>query len=227
MKQILNNLLALIVPDVCVQCGKTLMPGERTLCLTCQSKLPRVRGGGSENAAEDRLLGKFHFEHGTSFCYYRKGGDFAHLITSAKYHNRPWVNKHLANIFATELSEAGWPFDIDVIVPVPVHQLRLLMRGYNQTLPIAEALSDAWNLPIDSKSLRKNTYTKSQVGQSLLQRLDRIDGTFRLKNQDRFWGCHVLLVDDVLTSGATIDACAQLFVEAGARVSFLTLGLSD
>ena len=227
MKKFFNNLLTLFVPNNCMICNSSLKNGEKSLCLVCQSKLPRTRGETSDNEAEHRVFGKFSYEHGSSFCYYRKGGDFAKLITAAKYHDKPWINKNLASLFASELSLYGWPFDIDIIIPVPIHFIRKFKRGYNQSQPIAEALSEAWNLQVDSRSLKKTTYTKSQVAHSGQERLDAMQGTFSLKNPERFCGKHVLLVDDVLTTGATLDACAQLLTNAGARISFLTLGLSE
>lgn len=203
------------------------MSVEHSLCLVCQSKLPRVRGESSDNPAEHRVFGRVPYEHGTSFCFYRSGGDFASLIAKAKYYDKPWVNYDLAKLFATELSAHGWPFDIDVVMPVPIHMLRRLKRGYNQSEPIAEALGKVWHLPVEKHCLRKSKYTSSQVSHGRQQRLEAMDGTFSLKNIERIRGKHVLLVDDVLTTGATLEACAQLLSEAGIRISFLTLGLSN
>lgn len=227
MFDLFNALLDLLLPDQCLFCHKTLKRGEKSLCLVCQSKLPRIRGEKPDNEAEHRVFGKFPFEHGTSFCYYRKESDFSKLIISAKYHEKPWVNYNLARLFAAELPGSGWPFDIDCVMPVPVHVFRRIIRGYNQAAPIAKALSNVWKIRFDEQSLRKKSYTRSQVSNSANQRLSAVEGTFELKNPERFKGLHVLIVDDVLTTGATLDACAQLLVSAGARVSFLTLGLSD
>ena len=224
---LLRRIINLLLPDQCLVCRTTLLQGEKSLCLVCQSKLPRIRGEQADNEAEHRMFGKVAFEHGTSFCYYRKKSDFSRLIVDAKYEDRPWVNYNMASLFAAELSSAGWPFDIDTIVPVPIHFLRRIVRGYNQTVPIAEALSKAWGLPIEYGCLRKRRYTKSQVKHSAYQRVRAMGNTFELRHPERIAGRHVLVVDDVLTTGATLDACMQLLIDAGARVSFLTLGLSD
>lgn len=227
MNRFFNNLLNLFVPDSCLLCGKTLMNGEHSLCLVCQSKLPRVRGESHDNVAEHRVFGRIPYEHGASFCFYRREGDFASLIAKAKYNDKPWINYDMAKLFATELSSHGWPFDIDVVMPVPIHVLRRLKRGYNQSEPIAKAFGDVWHLPVEKHCLTKAEYTSSQVSHNRLQRLGSMEGTFRLKNIEQVQGKHVLLVDDVLTTGATLEACSQLLADAGARVSFLTLGLSD
>lgn len=197
------------------------------MCLVCQSKLPRVRGEKADNEAEHRMFGRVPFEHGTSFCYYRKNSNFSKLIINAKYHDRPWVNYNMASLFAAELSCAGWPFDIDLIMPVPIHPFRRIVRGYNQSVPIAKALSKSWGLPVEERCLKKYTYTRSQVHNNAQERLVAVEHVFQLKHPELVAGKHVLLVDDVLTTGATLDACLQLLVSAGARVSFLTLGLSN
>ena len=224
---LLRRIINLLLPDQCLVCRTTLHKDEKSLCLVCQSKLPRVRGEKADNEAEHRMFGRVPFEHGTSFCYYRQKSDFSLLIVGAKYADRPWVNYNMASLFATELSCAGWPFDIDVIVPVPIHLLRKIERGYNQTVPIAKALSKAWGLPIEYDCLVKGRHTKSQVKQQAHERMRIVENVFLLKHPERIEGKHVLVVDDVLTTGATLDACLQLLVDAGARVSFLTLGLAD
>ena len=227
MYKTISNIFSFFVPNLCLYCQKPLVNSEKCLCENCQQKIPRTRSDKPDNEAEHRVFGKFHFEHGTSFCYYRKEGDFASLIVKAKYNDKPWINYELTKLFTQDLTPAGWPFDIDLIMPIPIHFWRRMRRGYNQSQPIAKALSEVWNLPFDTKSLSKKTYTVSQVSHTAQQRLDAMQGTFQLKNPERFLGHHVLLVDDVLTTGATLDACAQLLIASGARVSFLTLGLSD
>lgn len=221
-----NLLLELLIPRQCPICHKQLLEGEGGVCLECQAKLPRCKCEKPGNEAEDRMFGRVPYEHGTSFCYYRSGGDFASLITRAKYGSRPWINQWLAEIFATELSPYGWPFDINMIIPTPRHYLRLIFRGYNQTYAIAKGLSNAWGLPIDNKNLYKKYYTHSQVSRSGLQRLKAVEGTFAVRHPEELRGKHVLIVDDIITTGATLDACAQVLSAAGVRISFLSLGLS-
>lgn len=227
MFRFVENILDLFIPNECLCCHTPLKRGEKALCLVCQSKLPRTRSDKPDNEAEHRMFGKMPFVHGTSFCYYRKDGEFANLIRKAKYHDMPWINFELTKLFAAELSMSGWPYDIDIIVPVPIHFVRKIIRGYNQSLPIAEALTKAWNVPVESNCLKKKTYTKSQVSRSAQERLSAVEGSFILSHPERLAGKHVLLVDDVLTTGATLDACSQLLVSTGAKVSFLTLGLSN
>lgn len=221
------HLFNLFLPNECLYCHQPLLKGERTLCLMCQNKLPRTRTETADNEAEHRVFGRVPYQHGTAFCYYRRSGKFASILKQAKYNDRPWINYDIASLFAAELTAYGWPFDIDVIVPIPIHIFRRITRGYNQAEPIAEALSKAWKIPVEKRSLIKKAYTRSQTKHLALERFELIYGTFKLRHPERFQGRHVLLVDDVLTTGTTLDACSQLLVKAGARISFLTLGLSD
>lgn len=223
----LRQLINLFLPNECAYCHQPLLKGERSLCLVCQSKLPRTHSDKPDNEAEHRVFGRVPFEHGASFCYYRKAGKYASLIINAKYLDHPWLNYDLASLFAAELAPSGWPFDIDIIIPIPIHPFRRLSRGYNQAEPIAEALSKAWGLPVEKGCLKKGVYTSSQTHHTALQRFEAMEGTFKIKHPERIKGKHVLLVDDVLTTGATLDSCSQLLMKVGARISFLTLGLSE
>jgi len=232
---ILSDLVGFFFPKRCALCQQYLVEGEETLCLVCQSKLPRVHAAKPDNEPEHRLFGRLDYEHGSSFCFYNKEGDFASLLQAAKYKNKPWYNQQLAKLYAVELQQesrdhdgVGWPYDIDVIVPVPVHWRRRLRRGYNQSEMVALGLAEVWHLPVESGCLYKCRYTSSQVGLSREERLAAETQTFAVRHSERLEGKHVLLVDDVMTTGGTLEACAEaLKVVRGLRLSFVTLGLTS
>jgi ComF family protein len=221
------DLKDLFLPRTCQICGRTLLREEKTLCLHCIAQLPRLPHWKEENPADERLFGRFRFEHGASFCFYQSGNDFARLIQAAKYKGRPWVNYDLGRLAALELQTQGWPYDIDLIVPVPIHWRRLMTRGYNQVIPVGKALSEVWNIPMDTHLLRKSEYTDSQVRHTFEERLGHVNRTFKIKHPEKLEGHHVLLIDDVLTSGATLSACADILSTIPRlRLSFLTLGMT-
>lgn len=222
-----QDFIQLFFPLTCRYCRRELENGERTLCLTCQTELPRISIYDHNNQAETALAGKFPFQKGAAFCYYKKGSRFSHLLHEAKYEGKPWINYDLADLFAADLDREGWPGDIELIVPVPIHWRRRLFRGYNQSEEIARALGKHWNIAVDTTAFRKRRHTRSQVHRTYNERLTNLHDSFSVRNPDKFIGRHLLLVDDVLTSGATLEACAHALLEVqSVRISFLTLGLS-
>lgn len=211
----------------CAICHRELVNGERFLCLDCLMHLPRIHGDAEQNHLWGKLCGQIPFQHATSFCYYQKGDGLAGLIASAKYGHKPWINTQLTRIFLQELEGSAWPYDIDLIVPVPVHWVRLLMRGYNQVSPIVRSLSEFWHLPVVNNCLYRNHYVHSQVGSTREERIVAESGSFSVRNAHRLEGRHILLVDDVCTTGSTIVACADVLLRIpGVRVSFLTLAVT-
>lgn len=225
-------MLDLLFPRRCMYCDGILLPQEQGVCLRCLAILPRVHAEGSNNEVERRLFGRIPFQHATSFCYYGAESPLGGVIRRSKFGDKPWLNAQLTRLFVQELSlseESGWPYDIDVIVPVPLHTLRLLQRGYNQTLPIAEALSDAWHLPIQTRCLYKRRYTTSQVGLSAQERRRHEENTFGVHHPELLASRHVLLVDDVLTTGATVVAAADALLASvpNVRISVLALTLAQ
>lgn len=222
-----TDLIDLFLPRKCPICGSTLLREEKTLCLNCAGQLPRLPFWGAENPADERMFGRFRFEHGAAFGFYQHGNAFARLIQEAKYFGHPWVNYDLGLIAACEMQTQGWPFDIDLILPVPIHWRRMLKRGYNQVHPLGKALSEVWNIPLNTRLLRKSRYTDSQVQQTFEERLNHVDNTFAVTRPELLEGRHILLIDDVLTSGATLSACANILnTIPGLRISFLTLAMA-
>ncbi|MBQ0056329.1 MAG: ComF family protein [Bacteroidales bacterium] len=211
----------------CAVCRKELVEGEDGICVYCYMSMPRTHAAEPQNALWSRLCGQVSFEHATALFYYQRNSPFSRAVASAKYDDRPWCNEVLTDLLVKELDGSGWPFDIDVIVPVPLHLLRLIGRGYNQVQPIANTLGKRWHLPVVRNVLIKKKYVRSQVGRGQNERTEAERGAFATLFGSRLKGKHVLLVDDVCTTGSTLVSCAdELLKIPGTRVSVLTLAVT-
>lgn len=226
-----RDLLDILFPRKCPICGRRLLPDEDCVCLRCLMALPRIHAEHPDNVVEHRVFGRVPYEHGTSFCYYSPQGVVAEVIRRAKYHGMPWLNANLTHIFLRELCLASslWPYDVDCIVPIPVHWRRRLSRGYNQSMAIAEQLASEWQLPVEDGCLVKSRFTTSQVGLRREERLRHVDDSFCVRHPERLQGRHVLIVDDVLTTGSTIMAASDALRASvpDIRISFLTLVMTS
>lgn len=220
-----------LCPSVCEVCHRMLVEGEEVLCLHCRQELQPAMihqpGQKPYNAAVNEMVGRFDFEHGAAYASYGHDSVIQHMLVEAKYHDRPYLNGWLGRQLALSLLPEGWPHDVDVIVPIPVHWLRRLMRGYNQTRPIAEALGKVWHLPVEERCLYRRRYIASQVGYGTQERLERMRGIMAVRHAERLAGRHVLLVDDIMTSGSTLCDAADALRAAvpDVRLSFVTLAV--
>jgi ComF family protein len=221
-----QRLYHLFFAHICPCCHAPLFD-EMPFCANCLASFRVLHNVGPLNPAERRVFGRMPFVHGASFCYYQRDEPFAKLIKAAKYHGQPQVNRALTQLFLSDLDQGGWPFDITLILPIPIHWRRRFTRGYNQVEPIARALGEHWHIPVDTHNLYKRHYTTSQVKQANREANQQRHHPFAVRHPERLQGQHVLIVDDVLTSGATIRACAKvLYNIPGLRLSFLTLGVT-
>ena len=220
----------LFFPRCCAVCGAVLHEEEEGLCLRCNMDLPRTGLHLEKDNRVERLFwGKFPLERATAFFYYRKGNDYAHLLHLLKYEGRRDLGVAMGRLMGEELrTEADFFRDIDLLIPVPLHTAKRRARGYNQSEEIVRGLSEMTGLPIATEGIVRTRATESQTRKSALQRWENVEGVFLLSQPERFAGRHVLLVDDVLTTGATLTACADAFQSvSGVRISILALAVAE
>ena len=229
LKQWLQALIALFYPSFCVVCGKPLQQHSECLCTGCNMNLPRtglqhIAG----NQAEKLFWGKVHVERVVAFFYYRKGSDFSHIFNKLKYHGRYDIGITMGNMMAGELINGDFFSGIDGIVPVPLHTRKHRMRGYNQSEMIARGIAEVSGLPVLTAGLIRKKHTDTQTRKSVFERWNNVEGVFMMEKTELFAGKHILLIDDVLTTGATCAACASAILTAkDAKVSILALALAD
>ncbi|MBR0037068.1 MAG: ComF family protein [Bacteroidales bacterium] len=217
----------ILTVDSCRCCGNELLEGEELVCLECQMHFPLVDSAQEQTPLWQLMVGKVPFRHATTLAYYQPHDAFARLIQDAKFRGQPYTNSFLTRLLLQQLEGSGWPYDIDLIMPVPMHWLRFLKRGYNQVSPIVHTLSEVWHVPYEKRCLVRKRYVKSQLKANGEERLRNEAGTFRIRHPERLQGKHILLVDDVSTTGSTLLACADALLQVeGVSISFLTLGLT-
>ena len=145
-----------------------------------------------------------------------------------KYKDRPDVGQYLGKVYGAMLRQAPAFESVELILPVPLHERRLRQRGYNQSAAFAEGLAQAWGIPFDDKALRRTQHTETQTHKSRIERFDNVSAAFAVAQAETLQGKHLLLVDDVLTTGATLEACGLKLLEIpGTRLSLATIAIAD
>ena len=221
----LRGFWGLIYPNLCAVCETPLVRGEEVVCTRCNYKLPRTRTWSEpDNDVAKIFWGRVYLAHACSFFYFRKGSRYQKLLHKLKYSGRKDVGRYLGQQFGYELRTVGQFKDLACIIPVPLHPKKLKKRGYNQSEWIALGLSDAMSIPVVTTVLLKTTHTESQTRKGRLERWDNVSEVFSIANKEQIKGKHLLLVDDVVTTGATLEACAQALINEGeCSVSVVTL----
>lgn len=167
-------------------------------------------------------------ERATSFFFYRKGSDFRQILHQLKYGGQKEIGAIMGRYMASELTVSGFFEGIDVIIPVPLHKRKQRIRGYNQSEWIARGISAVTGICIDTEVIVRRKHTETQTRKSTFERWENVDGIFELHHAESLKGKHLLVVDDVLTTGATTVACASRLMEIeGVRISVLTLAVAE
>ena len=228
MMSIWTDLWELFFPRCCLLCGSPLEHGEKVLCFSCLAGLPRTGFHLLEdNRVECNFFGKFPIERATSFLYYTKGGDVRQLLYELKYHGHKEVGEVMGRTLAAELLSSHFFEGIDLIIPVPLHRRKKRQRGYNQSECLAGGISAVTGIPIYADIIARGRYTETQTHKGQYERWENVQNLFVCSSPELLENKHILLVDDVLTTGATIVSCADALQDIpGLRISVLTLALA-
>ncbi|MBC7553871.1 MAG: ComF family protein [Taibaiella sp.] len=228
MRKLGDGLSHLFYPALCEGCNKPLVNKEVVLCLGCEALLPETGYHHiAANETEQRFAGRIPFKHASSFAYFTDEGLLQHLMHGLKYRGRAETGSYLGGLLGQRLSAAGWIKDIDLIIPVPLHPAREAERGYNQSLLIAEGIGGQVVKPVLDKTLLRARKTESQTQKSRTERVNNMKDAFKVQGAEGLKGKHILLCDDVLTTGATLEACAlALLAEESIKISVVTIGIA-
>lgn len=225
-----HSFWSLLFPRCCVVCGSPLSRGEECLCTCCNINLPRtgfhVR---KDNPVECLFWGRIPgLKRASSFLFYRKGSDFRRILHLLKYGGYKELGEVMGRYMSAELSSGEFFDGVDMIIPVPLHRKKQKLRGYNQSEWIARGIASVTGIPLCAECMIREKNTETQTRKSTFERWENVEGIFRLCDTVHFEGKHVLLVDDVLTTGATTVACASAFAGvSGIRISVLTLAVAE
>ena len=225
-----HSFWSLLFPRCCVVCGSPLSRGEECLCTCCNINLPRTgfhlrKDNPVECLFWRRIPG---LKRASSFLFYRKGSDFRRILHMLKYGGYKELGEVMGRYMSAELSSGEFFDGVDMIIPVPLHRKKQKLRGYNQSEWIARGIASVTGIPLCAECMIREKNTETQTRKSTFERWENVEGIFRLCDTVHFEGKHVLLVDDVLTTGATTVACASAFAGvSGIRISVLTLAVAE
>jgi ComF family protein len=216
IRQSVSDFISLFFPDYCLGCSRALVKGEEILCTFCIHELPTTDYQFSwENPLIRKFSGRINLKYALAYLKFRKTGIVQHLMHQLKYNNHPEVGIKLGKIFGKELKDAGLQGEFDVIVPVPLHKAKLIKRGYNQSAKFAEGLSCTLAIPVLENISVKTIQTETQTKKNRRERWENVRHSFAIRSPESINRKRILLVDDVVTTGATLEACGQELLSKG------------
>ena len=223
-----TDIFYFLFPRPCCMCGNRLTPQESSICHACLMHLPYTDYHTVEHSVlEKQFWELFPIERAVSM-FHHDGDKTRHIIYNIKYYGHPEVAIHLASIYAQTLKECHFFDDIDCIIPLPLHWRRQMNRGYNQSHYIARGLHEVTKLPVLKRVVKRVKNNPSQTHLDAQQRMENVKGIFRLVHSEMIQGKHLLLIDDVTTTGATLASCAQELAKVpNVKISILTLAVAS
>lgn len=225
----LNDFLALIYPRNCVACSNSLYKHEEQICNYCYLNLPKTNfHKGHQNPVASLFYGRVNLEFASAFYLFQKKGSIQKVLHAIKYKN----NKDLAVLFgqwyAEDLKEHELIKQVEAVIPVPLHVKKLQQRGYNQSEEFANGLAKGFDASVNTTVLKRKEFTSTQTKKSKYERWENVEDKFDLNNPDELKHKHVILVDDVITTGATIEACCQTLQQIeGIKISVLCIAYAS
>lgn len=224
-----DDFISLLFPRLCNACGQPLVRNEKLICISCMLDIPGTNYHlHRDNLLEKRFYGRCYIEKAAAWSYYRQGSKVQHLIHKLKYNGVKPLGKHLGGVYGNILKDSAFCDDIDCILPVPLHRSRIRKRGFNQSALIAGGMSLALGIPCMENILVRLKRSSTQTSKQRYERWENVEAVFSVRESGPIEGRHLLLVDDVITTGSTIEACAaELLKLPGVKVSVAALATAE
>ena len=214
----LSDFISLFFPRYCMACGNSLVKGEEVICLKCDYEIPRTDSHlDAQNFVAIKFYGKVQLSDAIAYYKFSKHGKVQKLLHRLKYESKSIIGEFIGRKYGSELLQHGFSGRYDLIVPVPLHKSKLRRRKYNQSAVFADGLSQALGLPFSDKHLIRTIKTSTQTRKSRLQRWRNVENIFKVYDEEAVRDKSVLLVDDVITTGSTIESCVEALLSAGCK----------
>lgn len=224
----IESLVNLFFPKSCVGCHSFLLLDEMVICTLCRHEIPLTNHHKIvNNEVVQKFYGKIPIEFASSLLYFHKKGIVQEMIHKLKYKGHQEIGEVLGNWYAEDLKSLHQFTTIDMIIPVPLHKKRLRERGYNQVTKFGNSLSKGLKIPYNDSVLVRNVYSKTQTLKTLLGRTDIVENIFDVSFTEIHHNKHFLLIDDVITTGSTLEACARALLKIpGAKISIVSMAMT-
>ena len=224
-----ESIINLFFPKVCSGCSSFLLPNENVICTVCRHDIPLTNHHlNPENDAFKKFYGRIPVLHTSALFYFHKKGIVQELIHNLKYKGHEEIGAILGEWYAEDLKTITLLQTVDEIIPVPLHRKKLKERGYNQVTAFGEALSSSLNIDYNDSILIRNVYSKTQSKKNLLGRTEGIETIFDVSFTEKDHNKHFLLIDDVITTGSTLEACSRALLKIpGAKISIVCMAMAQ
>lgn len=225
----LNDFISLIYPKNCASCGNSLFKHEECLCTFCRYHLPKTNFHlQNGNPVEKLFWGRADIVSAAAYYAFGKGGKVQHLIHQLKYNGKKEIGLTVGKLYGLELKQSGKYESIDMIIPVPLHERKKKKRGYNQSEYFAEGLSKSLHVSTDTSTLIRANESETQTKKSRFSRWQNVESIFHIAEPEKLTNKHILLVDDVVTTGSTLEACALTLLKIpDVKVSIATIAFAN
>ena len=225
----LADFVSLLFPELCAACRETLMANEHLICTACLYNLPFTNFHlQPDNIVARQFWGKIPLEAAYAMCYFTKGGSIQNLMHQFKYRGMQQIGNLLGNIAGDQLNKNPIFASVEMVIPVPLHKTRMRQRGYNQSACFADGLAQKLPTVVEVDNLVRKTATETQTHRSRFARFENMQEVFAVINPERLINKHILLVDDIVTTGSTLEACAvQLLKIPGLKLSIATIAYAE
>lgn len=220
-----KDVIHLFYPEICLSCDSHLNKNEKIICINCIHELPLTNFCNEENNLTEKVFqGRISIENASSYLFFKKKGIVQKLIHQLKYKNRQEIGTLIGFWIGAELKNSTRFKNLDCIIPVPIHSKKLKIRGYNQLTTFGKSISNVLEIPFIEDQLLKTVHTNTQTYKQRVERWVNVNQIFSIKNKSALENKHILLIDDVITTGATLEACTNELLKCNnTKVSIVSI----